>query len=502
MTRFTLDWSSTNIDGRNATTSSGQTTDFDVKIPVNAEGQEWFADVFDGDPGLRGNFVQQLIKVTIVFDEPVEDLVFELFDVDTNLTGDLSGWDDKITVIALDADGNQVPVAFTDLAGHHTVTGNVVDANAVVSEDVKGSGAVDTVAVTIAGPIVSLTIACDNDGGPEDPGMIGISNIAFATVVPGGYVEGGSRDNFMNTVHLDDPDGDQINNNDAVLPVEGAQDDIIRGQGGADEFFDGTESDIFIGGNGGDVVVGGEDDDGGDIDILDFSGANVDFVTYDLGDPDAGQVTFLDGTTMGFSEIERVIPCFTPRTGIATPRGEVPVEQLCIGDRVVTRDNGLQEITWIGTKRLDHKKLEAVPELRPITIKAGSMGDNLPERDLVVSPSHRMLMVSNVAQLHFDQSEVLIAAKHMLKMDGVGVSNTPYITYIHIMCANHEIILADGAWSESFQPGDYTLKGFDMAQREELFLLFPELSTKEGIAGYQTARRSLKRRETKLLFKE
>lgn len=244
-----------------------------------------------------------------------------------------------------------------------------------------------------------------------------------------------------------------------------------------------------------------EEADDSEFDILNLIGADVDFITFDASAPENGIVTFTNGQTIAFSEIDRVVPCFTPGTAIATPNGEIAVEQLKTGDRILTRDNGIQTINWVGTKRLDFAALKAAPQLRPIKIKAGALGDNMPERDMLVSPSHRMLIVSHQAELYFSQSEILVAAQHMLAMDGVEVSEQPYITYIHIMCQNHEIVLSDGAWSESFQPADFTLKGFDVEQREELFALFPQLETAEGVAAYGAARRTLSRREAKLLFK-
>lgn len=238
-----------------------------------------------------------------------------------------------------------------------------------------------------------------------------------------------------------------------------------------------------------------------DIETLKLISVDVDHVSHAPGCPQERVVTFNDGITLPLSEIEKVIPCFTPGTAIATPKGEVAVETLKIGDRVLTRDNGIQRITWAGTKRLDYAELQLIPSLRPILIKAGALGNQMPERDMLVSPSHRMLIVSEMAQFYFEQSEVLVAAKDLVMMKDVEVAKVPYVTYIHVMCDNHEIVLSDGAWSESFQPGDYTLKGFDQGQREELFQLFPELATKVGIAEYRAARRTLTRHEAKLLFK-
>lgn len=224
-------------------------------------------------------------------------------------------------------------------------------------------------------------------------------------------------------------------------------------------------------------------------------------MTIDTRDQGKADRLVTDMSPVLDAPLDRVVPCFTPGTKIATPRGEVLVERLQVGDRILTRDNGIQTITWVGQKRLDMSELQSAPQLRPIQIAAGALGDDMPERDMLVSPTHRMLITSDQAADHFGQSEILVSANHMLMIDGVTVSDQPFVTYIHIMCKNHEIILADGAWSESFQPNDYTLKGFDEEQRDELFALFPELATQDGRADYRAARRTLKGREAAFLFK-
>ena len=236
-----------------------------------------------------------------------------------------------------------------------------------------------------------------------------------------------------------------------------------------------------------------------DVDLL---GIGIQSVVRKPDDPDNAFAVLADQSTLPMSQVDRLIPCFTPGTYIATPRGGVLVENLKVGDRVVTRDNGLQSIKWVGKKRLDHMQLKELTALRPILIEAGSLGKNIPDRDMLVSPAHRILIVLKVAQLYFGQTEVLVAAKDMCDIEGVCVTVVPYITYVHFLCDNHELVLADGAWSESFQPGDYSLKGMDEDQREELFELFPDLATKEGVKGYRAARASLTKRESSLIFKK
>ncbi|MFT5742417.1 MAG: hypothetical protein ACI86S_000476 [Paracoccaceae bacterium] len=281
----------------------------------------------------------------------------------------------------------------------------------------------------------------------------------------------------------------------------GDGDDVIVGGQGNDDLSGGFGSDTFLGGNGGDVVVGGEDTDDSDIDVLDLTGSGVDFITYVGGDPEAGTVTFLDNSTMTFSEIENVIPCFTPGTTIATPQGERLVEELRIGDRIITRDNGVQEIRWVGRKEISGKALVANPHLKPILLRAGSLGNGLPERDMLVSPNHRMLVASEKTQLYFEEREVLASAKHLVGSDGIHAVDMIGTAYIHFMFERHEVVLSNGTWTESFQPGDYSLKGISGEQRNEIFELFPELRSKSGLEDYQSARRTLKKHEAKLLVK-
>ncbi|MFT4706333.1 MAG: hypothetical protein ACJAXK_002283 [Yoonia sp.] len=194
------------------------------------------------------------------------------------------------------------------------------------------------------------------------------------------------------------------------------------------------------------------------------------------------------------------IPCFTPGTAIATPRGEVPVEALKVGDKVFTRDNGIQVISWVGGRTLSASDLKKTPKYQPVMVRAGALGPNLPETDLLVSPNHRLLMTGRDNELYFDEQEVLAAAKHLVHLDGVDVVEAiSGIQYIHIMFAQHEVILSNGAWTESFQPGDYSLRGVGQEQRKELFELFPELATVDGVEKYGAARTTLRRHEAKLL---
>ncbi|MCP1167871.1 Hint domain-containing protein [Limimaricola litoreus] len=279
----------------------------------------------------------------------------------------------------------------------------------------------------------------------------------------------------------------------------GTGNDTIIGGQGTDLLFGDDDRDDFFGGNGGDRVFGGEGGD--DYDTLDLTGSEsgVDRIEYTSDDREDGVVYFKDGTTMRFEEIENVVPCFTPGTVIATPRGERLVEELREGDRIITRDNGIQEIRWVGHKQVGPKQFLTSPHLKPVMIRAGALGNGLPERDMMVSPNHRVLLSGERAQLYFEDSEVLAAAKHLIGSKGIHSVDVPRTSYIHFMFDRHEVVLSNGAWTESFQPGDHTLKGIGAELRDEIFELFPELQAREGIDNYRSARKALKRHEARLM---
>ncbi len=288
----------------------------------------------------------------------------------------------------------------------------------------------------------------------------------------------------------------------------GTGDDLINGGAGSDR-MDGAEgSDVFYNLNAGDFVIGGESE--GDRDVLNLEGSAPEGGSFVVersdDDPENGIVRYFDadGGDAGFltfKNIEKVIPCFTPGTRIATPRGEVTVENLKVGDRVITRDNGLQVIRWIGAREMSADEMAGATHLCPILISKGALGNDLPERDMMVSPNHRMLVANDKTALYFEESEVLVAAKHLTGLPGVCIAGEVATTYIHLMFEQHEVILSDGTWSESFQPGLQSLAGVGNAQRTELLELFPMLGTQAGIDSYVSARRSLKAHEAVLLVK-
>lgn len=171
------------------------------------------------------------------------------------------------------------------------------------------------------------------------------------------------------------------------------------------------------------------------------------------------------------------VACFTTGALIETPNGPVPVEDLRKGDLVLTLDHGAQPLETVLSRHIDATVLQAKPNLYPVRITSGALGQGLPLRDLLVSPQHRFLARSQVVKRVFDTDETLLSAKQLTVLAGIEVDHTPAdVTYFHLVFARHEIVIAEGTPTESFYCGPMAVKSLDPAARAELFAIFPELA--------------------------
>ncbi|WP_306007140.1 Hint domain-containing protein [Aquicoccus porphyridii] len=307
--------------------------------------------------------------------------------------------------------------------------------------------------------------------------------------------------------------------------------DFVTGDSGSDFVDGGTGNDTLDGGGGGiDTLIGGDGDDlfvisgsaGDQVVIQDFgagetdgnneSNTDNDYVdltpwynastldAYNLENStsftnalqalqhdhaDNGQLDWIadsggplvDITLAGTGAMDTEhtgVTCFTAGTLIKTQRGEVPIEQLERGDMVLTMDQGFQSIRWIGHRHLSLSELLENPKLRPIRIRAGVLGLNQPERDLLVSPQHRVLVRSVITERMFDEPEVLVPAKELLAAEGVDVieSSEP-VDYWHFFFDWHQVVFSNGALTESLYPGKQAFKMVGEEAREEIFSIFP-----------------------------
>ena len=110
-----------------------------------------------------------------------------------------------------------------------------------------------------------------------------------------------------------------------------------------------------------------------------------------------------------------------------------------------------------------------------------------------------MLQTGPQAELLFGEDEVLIRAQHLTHLPGIRAERLRQVTYVHILFDRHELVLADGAWSESFQPGARSIGGLGHAERDELFKIFPDL-VQRGFGTFDAARSTLKGFEARVLL--
>lgn len=161
--------------------------------------------------------------------------------------------------------------------------------------------------------------------------------------------------------------------------------------------------------------------------------------------------------------------CFTAGTMIKTDRGERPIEDLKVGDRVMTRDHGLQTIRWAGGRTV-----AGIGAMAPITFDVGTLGCTAP---LTVSPNHRMLICGAMAELVCGDDELLLSAKMLVNYRNVRQISRGFVTYVHIMFDYHEIIWANDCPSESFYIGDNAIASLNNDQAAEILAIFPDLKT-------------------------
>jgi Ca2+-binding RTX toxin-like protein len=346
----------------------------------------------------------------------------------------------------------------------------------------------------------------------------------------------------------------------STLHGDAGDDVLISGSADGDVLFGGAGSDTLTGGDGRDTLTGGADadtltgGDGADIFVVDGADIITDFnkvgagaPNQNLGDGDSTNNDFVDltafynATTLAdwnaanpgqqyasalewlradqsddgilqgagglqirdaatgnainaslLSAENTGVVCFVAGTRIKTAEGEVAVEDLVPGDRVLTMDHGYQTVRWLGCSR----RL-AVGRLAPVRIRAGALGN---DRDLLVSPQHRVLLRGWQATLMFGEAEVLVAAKALVNDDSIRIEEGGVVAYYHILFDQHEIVFAEGTPCESFHPGQQGFRALDAATRDEILELFPELD--QCPDGYgPSARLSLKDYEGRILIR-
>ena len=186
---------------------------------------------------------------------------------------------------------------------------------------------------------------------------------------------------------------------------------------------------------------------------------------------------------------DRLAPvCFTSGTLLMGEAGHpVLIDDLRPGDRirvVTSKEAEDKAVRWISRRTIFARDLASNPKFRPVRITAGSLGDGLPKRDLVVSRQHRIMTASRIAKRMFDSTEILIPAIRLTELPGIYVDeDATEVTYFHLLFDQHEIIVAEGLTSETLFSGTEALNSISDEAREELLTIFPEFGRGEAASA-------------------
>jgi serralysin len=261
--------------------------------------------------------------------------------------------------------------------------------------------------------------------------------------------------------------------------------------------------------------------------ILATETAFANFGPFDPSDVTSGDVLFLDNGADMFAAIGAMIaapvaaapqpaasglrpirteadihhaigPALTAGAMLQTDKGEVAAQDLRAGQRILTRDKGFQTVLWVGQRRVTVAEMTAQPDLRPVRISAGALGPNLPATDLLVPGCQRMMVEGPRTKLMFGAREVFVQAQHLVGYPGITLGDLADITYVHALCRAHEVIWADGVWTESYQPTTGAVESLNAVQRVDITNVLP-LPCPQDTAVH-AARMTLKRHEADLLL--
>jgi hypothetical protein len=160
--------------------------------------------------------------------------------------------------------------------------------------------------------------------------------------------------------------------------------------------------------------------------------------------------------------------CYCAGTLIATAHGDVPVEDLKFGDNLVTGSGTLRPIKWIGRRSYGGRFIAGSKDILPVCIKAGALADNVPRRNLWISPHHAMFI-----------DGLLIEARHLV--DGTSIvqaKRADTVSYFHVELDTHDVIVAEGALSETYMDEDNRGMFQNAGEYETLFSGVPAFAAR------------------------
>jgi len=175
-------------------------------------------------------------------------------------------------------------------------------------------------------------------------------------------------------------------------------------------------------------------------------------------------------------------------THLRTPCGPRRVENIRVGDLVVTRDAGLQPVRIAFSRKLTAGELAADPSLAPVRLAPRAIAPMMPARELLVAPGHRLLIPGWRLEDKADTEMTLLPARELTGAnDAIHTArDVGDVTYFNIVFDEHVVFCANGLPVESFRPTPAALDAIDRNVGDDIRRLFPSL--RERPETYPAAR--------------
>ena len=142
--------------------------------------------------------------------------------------------------------------------------------------------------------------------------------------------------------------------------------------------------------------------------------------------------------TTSFTGSGGITACFSAGTRITTPTGPVAIEDLQVGDVVITLDGGHAPIIWLGHRSLQCGRHPRPHDVQPVRVRQGAFGA-APGRDLWLSPDHAIFV-----------DDVLVPVRYLENGATIRQEEADHVTYWHIELARHAVIWAEGLPCETY----------------------------------------------------
>ncbi len=143
---------------------------------------------------------------------------------------------------------------------------------------------------------------------------------------------------------------------------------------------------------------------------------------------------------------------FTRGTRVTMANGlQKPVEDLNVGDRVLTRDHGPQPVRWIG-----RQTVRTEGENAPVVLAPEALNN---AEELVLSPDHRLFIYQRRDAVGLGRAELLVRVRHLVNGETIWRAAPGHVDYFHLLFDAHEIIYVAGIPAESLLVSPEVLAG-------------------------------------------